>query len=261
MDRERKKKEKSRSGKKHGADPRKKKNRESHLTRNTLSPDLVIRLMAMLSSFLPERDDLTKSDLRGRLALLPSDRQQSYRLARNAFVSEVLGTQMPEVKMPSNFYSVNAVIATPDTTVGAVSWFNIHDYTLWASIFDEYQIHAAVWHVMPGSIAGRWGPVANNTPFIGCIDYDTNGALVSMSGGVSYDTHKIFYCESSTPIVDSVKWEVKPMGIPDLTWYSTATNSSSAWWKVFSGAPALSSYNNAYWYYFTVLVKFRQLIV
>jgi len=136
----------------------------------------------------------------------------------------------------------------------------LHDYLAWQSIFDEYQIHAGVWHVMPGSVCGRFGPIANQTPFVGVIDYDSANALLFMSQAVAFDTHKIFYAESYTPADDMVKWDVKPLGIPDLTWYSTTTNSTSAWWKVISGCPALSSYNNAYWYYFTVLVKFRQVV-
>jgi len=224
------------------------------------SANVVVRLLAALASYLPEVTGVSNADVAARKKFASPDQLFAFNAFRRREVAMQFGTQMPSLILRSaNLYTTGIVNAAQFSHVDTVSWFNCQGKAQLLILFDEYQMHGGWHHQYPGLTPGIALAASENMLCIGALDYDTVGVFTSYAQALYCDTHKMFYIESSTPGITGEKWKIEPQGIPDETWITTGSDHVICYWKCIGGIAA-ATVANAMYTYFSVKVRFRQLI-
>jgi hypothetical protein len=160
-----------------------------------------------------------------------------------SLVREVLGTQEPVMILRSGITALTTsgagnVLTTINCDIsGAQHWGS------WTTVFDEYKLLHATLHIVP------WlEPVnttfattpATNIPILVAVDYDDNTPPTAVSDLLAYDSQKVYFLGSHNPKVYTIKAQLQ--GIPDHSWYPTASPIIPAWFKIatFVGTPFLT---------------------
>lgn len=172
-------------------------------------------------------DNQRIADPKSRQRFLPPSTLANFR----SMARTILGVQEPIIRLRSGLSS-NSSSSGVFNPVVSISWFGSNYYQYWAELFDEYQIIYARVHAFPAYNNNSTDGL--NRYYVGVIDYDDSSPLSSISGSLLYDTSKVVSGVQSTPQPET--WEVRPVGIPDLTWTATSTDRTVAYWKAYNFA-------------------------
>jgi len=200
-----------------------------------------------------------------KLSQLKDEEVASFKAFRREIARWAFGTQEPTIELHSDYKTMltsGSVMTTGMSDPYGIGWPMVADRETWGNVFDECRIlHGRVRYIAEQYIGSStsW-KVAK---FIGVIDYDDSTTIGNSAQALSYDTHKIFYLEIPYDASGGhCNWEVKPQGIPDLSWITTANSSTYvAYWKVYPFSNSVTLGQNTVYgqVYQSLVVRFRQV--
>jgi hypothetical protein len=191
------------------------------------------------------------------------DLHANYKKLLREMAHNVFGVWQPKIVMKSADNTYGGVRVQTDVASQLVNSIAIQANllasiaSLWA-IFDEYR-PAGPFRVFytPGdtSTSRLYG--------IGVLDYSNSSTLTTVAEAMSYDTKKIFDLSPYHTVRSGyAEWCGHVTGIPDMTWITTGTDVTIAWWKTFSFNVGDSSWSISAtygWLNYEMEIEFRQM--
>jgi len=108
--------------------------------------------------------------------------------------------------------------------VFAVSLNQFSEYSSFANLYDENRLLACTCEFLPlAKNSGNYfsGSAQNSAMLVGCIDRDSNTALTTLSGGMTFESAKLFNSSSHS------KWIYKMSGSEDAGFSPVSTTVST----------------------------------
>jgi hypothetical protein len=194
------------------------------------------------------------SKLSDRAAIQKHTSTEETRNALRGFMQYQFGVNITEMKFFSTYQTISSSIASVlDDTVPLIASQCI-DFSVVASLWDEYRPIRATYHFIPFNITAGLAFAA--------VDLDDTGVWVSINEAMTYDTSKVFlFNEQVYKGCTPISWHVEfPLPDPSTLWLTTVTQSTAfCCWKSYGDSnfkvPASTDLGIVYW---EVDFQFRQ---